>query len=69
LIEILIQSRDFKGIGQLFCHSFFASYGRITGSGEQKRMPANWENTRWTGVLEKRDGRWVIIQQHFSFAS
>lgn len=29
----------------------------------------NWENARWTGVLEKRDGRWVIVQQHFSFAS
>ncbi|HSG29516.1 MAG TPA: nuclear transport factor 2 family protein [Candidatus Krumholzibacterium sp.] len=29
--------------------------------------PANWENARWTGVLEKRDGRWVIVQQHFSF--
>jgi ketosteroid isomerase-like protein len=28
-----------------------------------------WENTRWTGVLEKREGRWVIVQQHFSFAS
>ncbi|MCI0495648.1 nuclear transport factor 2 family protein [candidate division KSB1 bacterium] len=27
-----------------------------------------WENTRWTGTLEKRDGRWVIVQQHFSFA-
>ena len=35
---------------------------------EWKGQPANWENTRWTGVLEKRDGRWVIIQQHFSFA-
>lgn len=32
-------------------------------------QPANWENTRWTGVLEKRDGRWVIVQQHFSFAA
>lgn len=32
-----------------------------------KGQPANWENTRWTGVLEKRDGRWVIVQQHFSF--
>ena len=30
--------------------------------------PANWENTRWTGVLEKRGSRWVIVQQHFSFA-
>lgn len=33
-----------------------------------KGQPANWENTRWTGVLEKREGRWVIVQQHFSFA-
>jgi ketosteroid isomerase-like protein len=32
-------------------------------------QPANWEDTRWTGVLEKREGRWVIVQQHFSFAS
>lgn len=31
--------------------------------------PASWENTRWTGVLEKRKGSWVIVQQHFSFAS
>ena len=36
---------------------------------EWKGEPANWENTRWTGVLEKREGRWVIVQQHFSFAS
>jgi ketosteroid isomerase-like protein len=35
---------------------------------EWKGEPASWENTRWTGVLEKRDGRWVIVQQHFSFA-
>lgn len=31
--------------------------------------PANWENARWTGVLEKRDDNWVIVQQHFSFAA
>lgn len=35
---------------------------------EWKGQPANWENTRWTGVLEKREGRWVTVQQHFSFA-
>jgi ketosteroid isomerase-like protein len=35
---------------------------------EWKGQPANWENTRWTGVLEKRDGNWIIVQQHFSFA-
>ena len=27
-----------------------------------------WDDCRWTGVLEKRDGRWVIVQMHFSFA-
>lgn len=36
---------------------------------EWKGKPASWENTRWTGVLEKREGRWVIVQQHFSFAA
>jgi len=36
---------------------------------EWKGEPANWENTRWTGVLEKRNGEWRIIQQHFSFAT
>jgi ketosteroid isomerase-like protein len=36
---------------------------------EWKGQPANWENTRWTGVLEKRDGSWVMAQQHFSFAA
>ncbi len=34
-----------------------------------KGEPATWENTRWTGVVEKRDGRWVVVQQHFSFAN
>lgn len=30
--------------------------------------PIGWDNARWTGVLEKRDGRWMIVQMHFSFA-
>ena len=34
-----------------------------------KGEPATWENTRWTGVVEKRDGKWVVVQQHFSFAN
>jgi hypothetical protein len=34
-----------------------------------KGEPASWENARWTGVVEKRDGKWVVVQQHFSFAS
>ncbi|MRR23376.1 hypothetical protein EG830_10400 [bacterium] len=36
---------------------------------EWKGEPANWENTRWTGVLVKKDGRWIMMQQHFSFAN
>jgi ketosteroid isomerase-like protein len=35
---------------------------------EWKGQPASWENTRWTGVLEKRDGNWTIVQMHFSYA-
>jgi ketosteroid isomerase-like protein len=31
--------------------------------------PAGWKDTRWTGVLEKRNGTWLIVQMHFSFAS
>jgi ketosteroid isomerase-like protein len=35
---------------------------------EWQGKPASWENTRWTGVLEKQDGAWKIVQMHFSFA-
>lgn len=31
-------------------------------------QPADWENVRWTGVLEKRDGTWRIMQMHFSYS-
>jgi len=44
-------------------------YGMLDDINEWKGQPANWENTRWTGVLEKRDGKWIIVQMHFSFAS
>jgi ketosteroid isomerase-like protein len=37
--------------------------------GEWQGKPTRWVNTRWTGVLEKREGKWVIAQMHFSFAS
>jgi ketosteroid isomerase-like protein len=30
--------------------------------------PANWDDVRWTGVLEKRGGEWKIVQMHFSKA-
>ncbi|HSA96039.1 MAG TPA: ankyrin repeat domain-containing protein [Acidobacteriota bacterium] len=44
-------------------------FGILDDINEWKGRPANWENTRWTGVLEKRDGRWVMVQQHFSSAA
>jgi hypothetical protein len=28
-----------------------------------------WDDARWTGVLEKRAGNWVIAQMHFSLAT
>ncbi len=31
--------------------------------------PTGWDNCRWTGTLEKRDGRWLVVQMHFSFAT
>lgn len=42
---------------------------RLNDRGEWNGRPTDWENARWTGVLEKRDGRWVIVQMHFSFAT
>jgi ketosteroid isomerase-like protein len=37
--------------------------------GDFDGRPWAWVNARWTGVLEKRDGKWLIVQMHFSFAS
>ncbi len=44
-------------------------HGRLDDFNEWKGQPANWENVRWTGVLEKRGQDWVIVQMHFSKAS
>ncbi len=32
-----------------------------------KGLDFSWRNIRWTGVLEKREGQWKIVQMHFSF--
>jgi ketosteroid isomerase-like protein len=37
--------------------------------GEWDGQPVGWKDARWTGVLEKRDGDWLLVQQHFSLAS
>ena len=44
-------------------------HARLDDFNTWKGQPANWEDVRWTGVLEKRDGNWVIVQMHFSDAS
>jgi len=36
---------------------------------EWESRPGAWKDTRWTGVLEKRDNKWLIVQMHFSFAA
>ncbi len=41
----------------------------LDDTGEWAGNPYKWLNTRWTGVLEKREGKWLIVQMHFSFAS
>ncbi len=42
---------------------------RLDDYNKWKGQPANWEDVRWTGVLEKQSGKWVIVQMHFSFSS
>ena len=42
---------------------------RLDDYNEWKGQPANWEDVRWTGVLEKQEDKWVIVQMHFSFSS
>ena len=37
--------------------------------GEWDGKATGWKDTRWTGVMEKRDGKWLIVQMHFSFAA
>jgi hypothetical protein len=37
--------------------------------GEWNGKATGWKDTRWTGVMEKRDGTWLIVQMHFSFAA
>lgn len=43
-------------------------YCMLDDVNEWKGQPASWMNTRWTGVMEKREGKWIIVQMHFSFA-
>ena len=41
----------------------------VDDEGEWDGEPWGSKDVRWTGVLEKRKGKWVIVQQHMSLAS
>jgi len=60
LRDLHIQFSQNKDVAWFFCY--------LDDINEWKGEPASWENARWTGVLEKRNGKWVVVQQHFSFA-
>lgn len=76
LTENFFMSDDFRAIGfdirdleiNLSRTGEVAWYhARLDDFNEWKGQPADWEDVRWTGVLEKRNGGWVIVQMHFSF--
>jgi len=64
---IRYEIRDLK-ISVSGCGTVAWYYCVLDDINEWKGNPAEWRNTRWTGVLEKREGRWIIVQMHFSFA-
>lgn len=53
---------NFSRLGDTAWYSCF-----LDDHAEWKGQPTGWDNCRWTGTLEKRDGSWVIVQMHFSF--
>ncbi len=34
--------------------------------GEWDGHPTDWVHARWTGVLEKREGKWINVMMHYS---
>lgn len=47
--------------------AWYSAY--LDDHGEWDGKKTGWDDARWTGVLEKRKGKWVIVQMHFSLAS
>ncbi len=43
-------------------------FAMLDDLGEWDGKPSGDRNIRWTGVLEKRNGKWVIVQEHGSVA-
>jgi hypothetical protein len=42
-------------------------YCMLNDINDWEGQSVSWENTRWTGVLEKRKGSWRMVQMHFSY--
>jgi ketosteroid isomerase-like protein len=59
LRELDIQLSQSGEVAWFFC--------RLDDINEWKGQEASWLNVRWTGVLEKRKGNWVLVQSHFSY--
>ncbi len=53
---------NFAGMGNVAWYSCL-----LDDHAQWKGQPIGWDNCRWTGTLEKRNGNWVIVQMHFSF--
>ncbi len=43
-------------------------YCMLNDINDWEKQSVNWENTRWTGVLEKREEKWRMVQMHFSYS-
>jgi hypothetical protein len=56
--DLRINISQSGGVAWFFC--------RLDDINEWKGEPASWLNVRWTGVLEKRNGKWMMVQMHFS---
>lgn len=41
-------------------------YCMLNDINDWEGQSVSWEDTRWTGVLEKREGKWRMVQMHFS---
>ena len=76
-LEKFWRSDDFKAIGHEL-HDLKITLSKLgdvawfycilDDVNEYKGESSSWMNTRWTGILEKRNGNWRMVQMHFSFA-
>lgn len=42
-------------------------YCMLNDINDWEGQSVSWENVRWTGVLEKRNDNWRMVQMHFSY--